>query len=74
VAKEVEVMGEMAAGTAQAKLEQIRDDASEYYEQGREQARGVQRTFEQFIRDKPVKSVLIAAGVGLLFGRFWMRR
>lgn len=74
VAKEVKVMGKMAAGTAQAKLEQVRDDASDYYEQGREQARDVQRTVEQFIRETPVKSLLIAAGVGLLIGRFWMRR
>jgi hypothetical protein len=31
-------------------------------------------TFEQYVRERPVKSVLIAAGIGLLFLRFWMRR
>ena len=34
----------------------------------------MERTLEQFILERPLKTVLIAAGIGLLFGRFWMRR
>ena len=30
--------------------------------------------FEQYIRERPLKSILIAAGVGMLLGRFWRRR
>ena len=74
VVKDVQEMSGMATDAAQEKLGQLRDNASEYYEQGREKVFGVQRTVEQFICEQPVKSVLIAAGVGLLFGRFWMRR
>ena len=43
-------------------------------EQGRDNVHGVLCNFEQYVRERPLKSVLIAAGVGLLFGRFWMRR
>jgi ElaB/YqjD/DUF883 family membrane-anchored ribosome-binding protein len=34
----------------------------------------VEHSFEQFIRQQPLKSLLIAAGVGMLLGGFWMRR
>jgi ElaB/YqjD/DUF883 family membrane-anchored ribosome-binding protein len=64
----------------QAKLAQLRENASEYFGQGRDKVYLVERTLEHFIRTQPVKSVLIGAsilmvaGVGLLLGRFWMRR
>jgi ElaB/YqjD/DUF883 family membrane-anchored ribosome-binding protein len=29
---------------------------------------------EEYIREQPLKSVLIAAGLGLVLGRFWLRR
>jgi ElaB/YqjD/DUF883 family membrane-anchored ribosome-binding protein len=34
----------------------------------------VERSFVQYIREQPLKSMLIAAGVGLVLGRFWLRR
>ena len=64
----------------QAKLAQLRENASEYFEQGRDRVYQVERTLEQFIRTQPVKSVVIGAsilmlaGVGLALGTFWMRR
>jgi ElaB/YqjD/DUF883 family membrane-anchored ribosome-binding protein len=63
-----------------AKLAQMRENASEYFEQGRDQVYRVERTLEHFIRTQPVKSVVIGAtilmlaGVGLALGTFWMRR
>ncbi len=62
------------AKDAQEKLGQLSENASGYYEQGQVKVHQLRRTVEQFIREKPVKTVLIAAGVGLVFGRFWMRR
>jgi ElaB/YqjD/DUF883 family membrane-anchored ribosome-binding protein len=67
-------MGGTARDAANEQLGQMRDNASEYYDQGRDKAHQVKRTLEQFIMDQPLKTLLIAAGVGLLFGRFWMRR
>jgi ElaB/YqjD/DUF883 family membrane-anchored ribosome-binding protein len=74
VSKDVREMGDIATDAAQDKLGQMRDNASEYYEQGRDKMHDVQRTVVQFVREQPVKSILIAAGVGLLCGRLWIRR
>jgi ElaB/YqjD/DUF883 family membrane-anchored ribosome-binding protein len=35
---------------------------------------GIACTCEQFIRERPLRSVLMAAGIGWLLGRFWNRR
>jgi len=71
--KDFEEIGGIA-NDAKEKLGQLSGSASAYYEQGQEKVRQVRRTVERFIREEPVKTVLIAAGVGLVFGRFWMRR
>jgi ElaB/YqjD/DUF883 family membrane-anchored ribosome-binding protein len=34
----------------------------------------VERSLAQYVREQPLKSILIAAGVGLVLGRFWLRR
>ena len=34
----------------------------------------VERSFEQFVRQQPLKAILIATGVGMLLGGLWMRR
>lgn len=53
--------------------EQGRDRAVEYYEQGRQRAMEMEQNLENYIREQPVKSVLIAAGVGCLLGFIWRR-
>jgi len=55
-------------------LNTLRDTASEYVDQGRAKAREVQETVEEHVRDEPMKSLLIAAAAGFLFGVFWTRR
>jgi len=74
VAQDVSKMGSIARDVAQEEFEHLRESASEYKDQGRDKVQQVERTIEQFIRERPLKTVLIAAGVGLLLGRFWMRR
>jgi ElaB/YqjD/DUF883 family membrane-anchored ribosome-binding protein len=64
----------MAREMAQEKVGQIRAGATDFTNESREKVRQVERSFEQYVREKPLKSMLIAAGVGMLFGRFWMRR
>lgn len=48
--------------------------ASAYYEQGREKLREWEGTLETQLREKPLQSLLIAGGVGLLLGLLWRRR
>ncbi len=64
----------MAREMAHEKVEQLRASASEYCEDGRDKVQQVERSFEQFVRQQPFKSILIAAGVGMLLGGLWMRR
>ena len=54
-------------------VDQLRHQAEAYYQQGRQKAQQAGGSVEQFVRDEPVKSVLIAAGVGLLLGILWKR-
>jgi len=74
VKKDLEQMGGTAKDIAEEQLEQVGEIASEFYEQGRDKVHGVTCACEQFIRDRPVRSVLIAAGIGWLLGQVWKRR
>jgi ElaB/YqjD/DUF883 family membrane-anchored ribosome-binding protein len=61
------------SGAAQEQLGQMRQTATEYYEQGRERAMEWQHNLEDYVREQPLRSVLIAAGVGALIGILWRR-
>ncbi len=73
VVQNLREMGQQVKETAQQKFEGLRHSASEYYEQGREKAMEWEHDFENYVREKPIKSVLIAAGVGLALGFIWRR-
>jgi ElaB/YqjD/DUF883 family membrane-anchored ribosome-binding protein len=74
VKKDLQEMGETVRDAAQAKLNQVGEKASEYYEQGRDSVHGVACACEQFVRQRPLRAVLIAVGVGWLLGVLWKRR
>ena len=74
VTQDLQELGGMAREMAQEKVAQLRASASDYYEEGRDTVQQVERGFEQYIREQPLKSILIAAGVGLVLGGLWMRR
>jgi ElaB/YqjD/DUF883 family membrane-anchored ribosome-binding protein len=61
------------AGEAQEVIRQAGDIASEYYEQGQKAVAHMENTLEQSIRDRPLQSILIAAGVGMLMGLLWRK-
>ena len=66
-------MGGQVRDAAKEKFNDLRQSASEYYEQGRERAREWEQNLEAYVQDQPVKSLLIAAGVGFLLGVIWKR-
>ena len=74
VKKDLQEMGETVRDAAQEKLGQVGGEASECCEQGRDQVHGAACACEQFIRQRPLRSVLMAAGVGWLLGRVWKHR
>jgi ElaB/YqjD/DUF883 family membrane-anchored ribosome-binding protein len=53
---------------AQELIAQGKEVAAEYYEEGRNQVLAWQRQLETQVREKPLQSLLVAAGVGLLLG------
>lgn len=52
---------------------QVRERAGEYIEAGRAKARDWEEGIEGFVQEKPLQSLLMAAGVGLLVGLLWRR-
>jgi len=73
VGQSVRDLGGQVRDVATEQYEQVRRQAQEYYEQGRERAREVQQNLESYIQEKPIQSLLIAAGVGMLLGILWKR-
>jgi ElaB/YqjD/DUF883 family membrane-anchored ribosome-binding protein len=55
-------------------VDAVRETASEFIDQGRAKAQEVSESMEDRVRDEPVKSVLIAAGIGFVLGMFFTRR
>jgi ElaB/YqjD/DUF883 family membrane-anchored ribosome-binding protein len=53
---------------AQELIAQGKEVAAEYYEEGRNQVLAWQQQLENQVREKPLQSLLVAAGIGLLFG------
>ena len=74
VQEKLRSMGSQVRDTAQETASQLRDRASEYYEYGRERAREWEQDLEGFVRERPIQSVLIAAGLGMVLGFLWRNR
>jgi ElaB/YqjD/DUF883 family membrane-anchored ribosome-binding protein len=74
VTEDLQKMGGTIRDAAQEKLGQAGERASECCEQGRDKVHGIACACEQFLRERPLRSVLIAGGIGWLLGRFWSRR
>ena len=64
----VQEAGAQVRDKAQEMVRQGEETASDYYQQGRQQMEAVENTLEDGIRAKPLQSVLIAAGMGMLLG------
>jgi ElaB/YqjD/DUF883 family membrane-anchored ribosome-binding protein len=74
IGREVRNLGGELGGMAREKFQDFRDQAQDYYQRGRQKASELEGSFENYIQEQPIKSILIAAGVGLLVGMFWRRR
>jgi ElaB/YqjD/DUF883 family membrane-anchored ribosome-binding protein len=67
---------EMAGAVKEAasqQYERARDTAEEYYNQGREKAQQWERNIEEYVQEQPIKALMIAAGVGIVFGILWKK-
>jgi len=74
VTEDLQKMCGTVRDAAQENLGQVGEKAAEYCEQGRDKVHGAACACEQFLSRRPLTSVLLAAGVGWLLGRFWKFR
>jgi ElaB/YqjD/DUF883 family membrane-anchored ribosome-binding protein len=68
VGQQVREAGSQVREAAREQYDRLRDQASDYYDRGREMAQEWEQDLEGYIQEQPIKSILIAAGVGLLLG------
>ena len=66
-------MGGQVKDVATQQYEHLRTQATDYYEQGRQRAQEMEQNLEQYVHEKPIQALLIAAGVGMLLGILWKR-
>ncbi|MGB7157417.1 MAG: hypothetical protein WBD40_05090 [Tepidisphaeraceae bacterium] len=66
-------LGGQVRDAASEKYSKLREQAGEYYEHGRQRATEMEHSLEQYVQEKPIQSILIAAGVGVLLGVLWKR-
>jgi ElaB/YqjD/DUF883 family membrane-anchored ribosome-binding protein len=67
-------LGRLTKDVAQEKLDDARRTAGDLYDQGRRRANDLEDQLVEYVREKPLKSMLIAAGVGVLLGVLWSKR
>ena len=73
VGEQIRDMGGQVRDAAREKYDQLRDQAGHYYEEGRQRVHEWEQNLESYVQERPVKSLIIAAGVDLVIG-FLMRR
>ena len=61
-------MGHKAVDQAQKKFSELSGTAADYYESGKDKAAEMQDSMETYVRDQPMKAIMIALGAGLLIG------
>ena len=74
VAENFQEMGGAVRDAAQAKLGEVGEKAAEYCQQAQDKVHGVACLCEQYVRERPLRSVLMAGGIGWLLGHFWKGR
>ena len=73
VGENIRDMGTQVRDMATERYGQLRDQAQNYYQQGRERATEWEQSLENYVHEKPIQAVLMAAGVGVLLGLLWKR-
>jgi ElaB/YqjD/DUF883 family membrane-anchored ribosome-binding protein len=68
VAEDVRELGSIAKEGAREKLHDVQRRTADAYESGKQGLRNQEERLLAYVREKPLKSVLIAVGAGMLLG------
>jgi len=74
IGHDVQELGKMTKEVMGETVGMIRENASEYYQQGVKKAQTLEKSLETKIKENPLQALLIAAGVGFVLGAVWKRR
>lgn len=66
-------LGSQVRTAATDQYDHLRQQATDYYSEGRARAEDFEHSLESYVQEKPIQSLLIAAGVGVLMGVLWKR-
>lgn len=68
VKEDLKAMGALAPEVAHEKFAELRESTAQCMERTKERAQEAKGSVEDFIRERPIQTVLIAAGAGMLIG------
>ena len=68
VKQDLSELGSLAVDAARETAVQMKDGAVDLYQQGRAQAKNVQTQTENYIKQEPLKAILIAGAAGMALG------
>ena len=71
---ELSGMADTARKEVRRELERVREKAGEMMDRGRESVERVRESVSDRVRERPLTSVLVAGGIGLLLGMLVARR
>jgi len=74
VAEEVQELGRVALSNAGEAATNLKEKGQAAFEAGRDKAKTAKSKFEDVVTENPMKSVLIAVGVGVVLGYALRRR
>jgi ElaB/YqjD/DUF883 family membrane-anchored ribosome-binding protein len=74
VADRVKDVGNMAAGYVHDKYDHLSEQAHDAYSSAKEKASDWEQSVEDYVKSRPLQSLMIAAGVGALLALLWRRR
>jgi len=74
IGHDVQDLGRATKHLAEDAVNLVKNNATEYYQQGVKKAQNLEKTLESRIKENPVQALLIAAGVGFVIGAFMARR
>jgi len=71
---DIEALARSAKTVARDELSDVGERASTFCQQQAANVRGVERSMEHWIAERPVKSLLTAMGLGVVLGVLWRWR